>query len=141
MKDDNQYSSCSKPLTSPYMVKTANAVSLNPLSEKSKERYIMAYEKLLKLRKINKTKSFSENVFLTNFNKLYTKIKPSTRWSIYSMLKSMKNMKHNINVGIYLKLQVFFKEKIEYTKRKNSNVLTSTDVKNVLTKLLIFNIL
>jgi hypothetical protein len=29
------------------MVKAANAVSLNPLSEKLKERYIMAYEKLL----------------------------------------------------------------------------------------------
>jgi hypothetical protein len=37
----------------------------------------MAYEKLLKLRKINKTKSLSENVTLTNYNKLSTKIKPS----------------------------------------------------------------
>uniref|UniRef100_A0A2S2QH90 Uncharacterized protein n=1 Tax=Sipha flava TaxID=143950 RepID=A0A2S2QH90_9HEMI len=101
MKDDNQYSSCIEPFTSPYMVITANAVSLNLLPEKSKERYIMAYEKLLKLRKINKTKLFSENVFLTNFNKLSTEIKPSTLWSIYSMLKSMKNMKHNINVGTY----------------------------------------
>jgi hypothetical protein len=59
-----------------YMVKTANAVSLNLLPEKPKDRYIMAYEKRLKLRKINKTKSMSENVFLTNFNKLFTKIKP-----------------------------------------------------------------
>jgi hypothetical protein len=68
------------------------------LPEKSEERYIMAYETLLKLRKINKTKS-SENVFLTNFNKLSTEIKPSTLWSIYSMLKSTKNMQHIINVG------------------------------------------
>jgi hypothetical protein len=51
--------SCSKPLTSSYMVKTTNAVSLNLLTEKSKERYTMAYEKLLKLRKINKTKCVS----------------------------------------------------------------------------------
>jgi hypothetical protein len=56
-KDDNQYSRCSEPLTSPYIVKTANAVSLNLLPKKSKERYIIAYEKLLKLRKINETKS------------------------------------------------------------------------------------
>jgi hypothetical protein len=76
------------------MVKTANAVSLNLLPEKSKERYIMAYDKLLKLKKINKTKSLLENVFLTNFNKLSTEIKPSILWSIYSMLKSMKNIKH-----------------------------------------------
>jgi hypothetical protein len=41
MKDENQYSSCSKPLTSLYMVKTTNA-------KKSKEGYIIAYEKLLK---------------------------------------------------------------------------------------------
>jgi hypothetical protein len=88
------------------MVKTANAVSLNLLPKKSKERYIMPYEKLLKLRIINKTKS-SKNVFLTNFNKLSTEIKSSTLWSIYSMFKSMKNMKHNINVGTYLKLKIF----------------------------------
>jgi hypothetical protein len=49
-------------------------------------------------------------------------------------------MKHNINVAIYLKLQVFFKEKIEWIKSKNSKVLTSTDIKISLTKLLIFNI-
>ena len=50
------------------MVKMTNAVSLNLLPEKSKERYIMAYEKLLKLRKINKIKSLLKNVFFTNFN-------------------------------------------------------------------------
>jgi hypothetical protein len=88
----------------------ANTVLLNLLPKKSKERYIMAYEKLLKLRKINKTKSLSENMFLTNFNKLSTKIKP-TLWSIYSMLKSMKSVKHNINGSTYLKLQGFFKER------------------------------
>jgi hypothetical protein len=50
-------------------------------------------------------------------------------------------MKHNINVGTYLKLQVsFFKEKIEWIKSKNSKVLTSTDIKNALKKLLIFSI-
>jgi hypothetical protein len=65
-------------------------------------------------------------VFLTNFNKLSTEIKPSALWSIYSMLKSIKNMKYNINVGTYLKLQVFFKEKIEWIKNKNSKVLTLT---------------
>jgi hypothetical protein len=81
------------------------------LPEKSKERYIIAYEKLLKLRKINKTKSLLENVFLTNFNKLSSEIKPSTLWYIYSMLKSMESMKHNINVGTYLKLQVLSKTK------------------------------
>jgi hypothetical protein len=48
------------------------------LPEKSKEIYIMAYEKLLKLKKINKTKFLSENVFQTIFNKLSTEIKPST---------------------------------------------------------------
>jgi hypothetical protein len=75
----------------------------------------MSYEKLLKMRKINKTKS-SENVFFTNFNKLSTEIKPSTLWSIYLMLKIMKNIKHNINVGSYLKSQVFF------LKRKSSGL-------------------
>jgi hypothetical protein len=120
-KYDNQYSSCSEPLTAPYTVKTANILSLNLLHEKSKERYVMAYEKLLKLRRINKTKSLSENVFLTNFNKLPTETKPSTLWFIYSMFKSMKNMKHNINVGTYLKLQDFSKRKSSGLKVKSKS--------------------
>jgi hypothetical protein len=84
---------------------------INLLPKKSKERNTRAYEKLLKLRKINKTKSLSKNVFLQNFNKLSTEIKLSTLWSIYSILKRTKNMKHNINVNTYLKLQVFLKRK------------------------------
>jgi hypothetical protein len=35
------------------MVETTNAVLLNLLLEKLKERYIMAYEQLIKSRKIN----------------------------------------------------------------------------------------
>jgi hypothetical protein len=80
------------------MVKTTNAVSLNLLPEKLKERYIMAYENLLKMRKIYKTKSLSENMFLSNFNKLSTEIKPSTLCSTYLMLKSLKNLKHYITI-------------------------------------------
>jgi hypothetical protein len=37
---------------------------------------------------------------------------------IYSLLKSMKNMKHNINIGTYLKLQVFLKKKLSGVKLK-----------------------
>jgi hypothetical protein len=88
------------------------------MPEKSKERYIISYEKLLKLRKINKTQSLSENVFLTNFNKLSTEMKPATLWSIYSMIKSMKIMKHKTNVGTYLKLQVFLKRESSDLKVK-----------------------
>jgi hypothetical protein len=57
-------------------------------------------------------------VFLTNFNKLSTEIKSSTLWSIYLMLKSMNNMKYNINVGTYLKLQIFLKRKSSRLKVK-----------------------
>jgi hypothetical protein len=72
------------------MVKTENAVSLNILPEKSLERYIMASEKLLKFRKINKTKSLSENMFLTNFNKLSTEIEPSTYLFIDLFIQCLK---------------------------------------------------
>jgi hypothetical protein len=56
------------------------------LPEKSKERYIMAYEKYLKLRKINKTRSLSENVFLKNVKKLSTEIKWSTNGLLYNTI-------------------------------------------------------
>jgi hypothetical protein len=45
------------------MVKTANAVSLNLLPEKLKERYIITYEKLLKLRKINYLQKLNRQLY------------------------------------------------------------------------------
>jgi hypothetical protein len=51
------------------------------------------------------------------------------------MLKSMKNIKHNINIGTYLKLQVFLKRKSSGLKVKIPKY-----IKNYLTKLLILNI-
>jgi len=127
--DDSQYNSCSEPLTPPHMVEMANVVSLNLLPEKSKERYILAYEKILNMEKKNKTKSWSENVLLTYFSNLSKEIKPSTLWSVYSMLKTTINMKHNINIGTYPKLQTFLKRKSTGFKSKKSKVLTSTDIK------------
>jgi len=128
--DDSQHRSCIEPLTPPHMIETANAVSLNLLPEKSKKRiHILAYEKRLKWRKINKTKSWSENVLLTYFSNLSKEIKLSTLWSVYSMLKTTINMKHNINIGTYPKLQAFLKRKSTGFKSKKSKVLTSTEIK------------
>jgi hypothetical protein len=42
----------------------------------------------------------------------------STQWSIYSIIKSMKNIKYNIYVGTYLKLQVFLNRKSSGLKVK-----------------------
>ncbi|CAI6366167.1 unnamed protein product [Macrosiphum euphorbiae] len=45
------------------------------------------------------------------------------------MLKTTINMKHNINIGTYPKLQAFLKRKSTGFKSKKSKVLTSTDIK------------
>jgi len=45
------------------------------------------------------------------------------------MLKSTINMKHNINIGTYSKLQAFLKRKSTGFKSKKSKILTSSDTK------------
>ena len=68
-------------------------------------------------------------VLLTYFSNLSKEIKPSTLWSVYSMLKTIINMKHNINISTYPKLQAFLKRKLTGFKSKKSKVLNSTDIK------------
>ena len=68
-------------------------------------------------------------MLLTYFSNLSKEIKPSTLWSVYSMLKTIINMKHNINISTYPKLQAFLKRKLTGFKSKKSKVLNSTDIK------------
>lgn len=81
--------------TPPEILKEAQYAHESLLPCRSKEKYIATYETFLKWKNSKNAKSFSENVFLAYFNELATKYKPSTLWSVYSMLKSTVRNKNN----------------------------------------------
>ena len=74
----------------------ANSALNNLLPEKSKFRYEKVYNQFMEWKTRNGVSSFSENVFIAYFEELAQDKKPSSLWSIYSMIKSTINIKHQI---------------------------------------------
>lgn len=75
-------------LSPPDILSEAKTAQDEILPPKSRERYMATYDNFILWKKQKKTKSFSEHVLLAYFHELSGKYKPSTLWSIYSMLKT-----------------------------------------------------
>lgn len=120
--------------TPPNIIEMAEVATSNLLPTKSRERYETTYQKFMNWRLKNKLNSFSENVMLAYFQDLSSKMKPSSLWAFYSMLRSTINIKHNINIATYCKLIALLKRKSDGFKCKKSMVLTSKHINDFLEK-------
>ncbi|KAJ8979176.1 hypothetical protein NQ317_018998 [Molorchus minor] len=82
----------------------------------------------------NGINNISENVLTAYMKKLSCDIKPSALWTTYSMLKTMINIKNNIDISSYPKLCSFLKLKSTGYKTKKSKILTPEQIKHFLLK-------
>lgn len=119
--------------TPPEIVQEAANSLAELVPRKSKERYETCYGKFMEWRASKSIKSFSENVLLAYFGKLSENYKPSSLWSIFSMLRSLLNLKHNIDVSRYNKLRAFLKRKSTGFQSKKSCTLTPREISTFLT--------
>lgn len=99
------------------------------LPKKSSNRYLQAYEVFRQWQTSKNTTSFDEKVILCYFNEAAKKYKPSTVWSMYSMLKKTLTFKHNIDISKQCQLQAFLKTNSDGFKSKKSNVFTEEQVR------------
>ncbi|KAK4873827.1 hypothetical protein RN001_013187 [Aquatica leii] len=72
--------------------------------------------------------SYSKDVLIVYFSNLANRIKPSTLWSQYSMLRSTLNIKNDIDISKYSKLLAFVKRQNEGYLPKKSRVFTKEQV-------------
>ncbi|KPJ07896.1 hypothetical protein RR48_12738 [Papilio machaon] len=86
-------------LTPPELSIIAQNASENILPEKSKIRYIPTYNEFIARREKKKANRFSENVMLAYFSELSAKLKPSTLWSRFSMIKSMLKITNDVDIS------------------------------------------
>ncbi|CAB0043221.1 unnamed protein product [Trichogramma brassicae] len=115
-------------------------IASNLLPSKSRERYEIAYaefsvwgdKRLPKGSKDKFSKMINENVLLVYFNELAKKIKPPTMWSRWSMLKTILNLRHNIDISKYEQLKSFMKNFSKGYKPKQAKTLTGLEVKKFL---------
>jgi hypothetical protein len=118
--------------TPPEVLEKAKEVVNNLLPQKSRPKYEAAYVKFMQWRSERKIKSFSESTFLAYFNELATNHKPSSLWATYSMLRSMIDIKHNINIFYHSNLIAFLKQKNKGYTSKKAQVLNPEQINQFL---------
>lgn len=99
------------------------------LPKKSASRYLQAYAVFRKWQQSRKTDSFDEKVIMVYFSEAAKKYKPSTLWSMYSMLKKTLICKNNIDISKISQLIAFLKTFSSGFKSKKSNVFCSEEVR------------
>lgn len=106
--------------------KAMNAI----LPKKSSDRYMQAYEVFRKWLKSYRTTSLDEKVIMSYFSEKSSQYKPSTLWSIYSMLKKTFIVKHNVDLKSYCRLRAFLKTNSDGFQSKKSLVFTPEELNN-----------
>lgn len=102
------------------------------LPEISTDRYLLAYRKFLQWQALQNTDSFDEKVVFSYFREAARTKKPTTLWSLYSMLKATFISNHNVNIGEYRRLGAFLKEKNDGYQSTKSNVFTAEEIQKFL---------
>lgn len=107
----------------------------NPLPESSKDKYMAVYNTFLTWKESKlPDSSFSESVLMEYFVELNAKVKPSTLWSHYSMLKSTLKFLHDVDISHYTELLGFIKKENEGFISTKAKELTSEDIQRFLTE-------
>ncbi|XP_057328498.1 uncharacterized protein LOC130676889 [Microplitis mediator] len=110
----------------------AKLITDNLLPEKSKARYVFAYDQFISWQKKNNSESFSESVFLVYFKELSKNHKPPTLWGQWSMLRTTINLRHAIDINSYHNLKSFIKNLAKGYQPKKAQVLTLSQINNFL---------
>ncbi|XP_063923544.1 uncharacterized protein LOC135137744 [Zophobas morio] len=115
-------------MTPPEIMQQAAATSDHLIPEKSKLKYECTYHKFMDWRIKNHAKSFSENVLMAYFGHIRPQFKPTSLWAMYSMLRTMIGIKHNVNIANYPKLKAYLKRQSDGYHCKKSKVFTASEV-------------
>lgn len=113
--------------TPPEMRVAAQASIENVLPDKSKKKYEKCYEEFVQW-KLSKKAITSENCLLVYFQDVVDKYKPTTAWSMYSMLKCMIKIKENIDISKFHKLIAKLKKHAIGHESKKAKVFTAEEI-------------
>ena len=104
------------------------------LPQKSGNRYLLAYNVYKKWKQDNQTNlsSCEENNLVVYFKGLQQKLKPSTIWSLYSMLKSTLNTRDNIDISKFARLRSLLKKFSVGYKPTQSKTFTWSEIEKFL---------
>jgi len=112
------------------ILEAAQTATLSLLPKKSLHIYEKEYECFKKWCSAKKVKKrpICEEVVLAYISEKSERLKSSSLWSKYSMLKSTLSVKEGIDISKYMKLKAYLKMKSSGYKAKKANVFTRQEV-------------
>lgn len=114
--------------TPPEITEIANTATLNLLPEKSRKQYEIAYNRFREWCADKKAVHFTENVLLAYFSERSTKVKPSSLWSEYSMVRASLSVKHDVDIKTYTRVMAFLKRNSVGFRAKKSKIFNRDQI-------------
>jgi hypothetical protein len=105
---------------------------LRVLPVKSRKKYDKAYQQFEDWCREKRVRDITEEVLLVYFEQKSRKLKGSTLWSLFSMLRSTIQLKKNIEIKKYASLITFIKGKSTGQVSKKSNIFTKQEIEKFL---------
>lgn len=135
MSDDISESDVEEILgTPPEVCEAAEKASLHLLPAKSRILYENCYKAFTDWKISSQIASSSERVIMAYFDNLAKKYKPSTIWSMYSMLKTTIKLHEKLDINEYYMLSAFLKRQSTGFRSKKSKVYSTDEVKRFLSE-------
>lgn len=101
----------------------------------TKSKYKVVYDNFVRWKNKNKMRSFTEDVFLAYFRELAIKYKPTTLWSMCSMLKSTVLTTNGVDIKTYANLNNYLRECSNgYEPGTKIKILSPTDIETFLSE-------
>lgn len=113
----------------PSDVELAAQSAINTLiPAKSKKRYEIVYKYFEEWMEAKKIREVSEKVILAYFSEQAGKLKSSSLWCRYSMLRTLVSIKKNIDISQYHQVVAFLKRKSEGYRPKKSTIFRKEEI-------------
>lgn len=106
----------------------ADAALQEMVPQKSKVRYEKAYKSFQNWMQEKKIKTVDEKVMLAYFNTEMAKFAPSSKWTFYSMLRTMINLNNNVDIAKFTKLVAILKRRSDGFQPKKSRILDKISI-------------
>jgi hypothetical protein len=99
---------------------------------KSRKKYDKACQQFEGWCREKRVRDITEEVLLAYFEQKSRKLKGSTLWSLFSMLRPTIQLKKNIEIKKYASLITFIKRKSTGQVSKKSNIFTKQEIEKFL---------
>jgi hypothetical protein len=105
----------------------------NLIPQKSRVAYETTYSRFEESRSKQKVNCINEKAMLAYFLEKSKIVKPSTLWSVYSMLRTMISINKNLDLSKYTNLIAFLKRQSEGYRAKKSKSFSKQNIEKFLT--------